>query len=102
MNWSEFAVLLPLALASGVVAVTITKTHIFLPIRVWLHDRNNWLYTLVTCFYCLGHWISAAAVVAFQPRILEGVALIPNLLVSWLVLTALTAFVSGLILRTEP
>ena len=53
------------AMAIASISLTIGKTYIFRPIR------NNieivWLKKLLSCPYCLAHWLSAVAVVFVIP-----------------------------------
>jgi len=53
------------AMAIASISLTIGKTYIFRPIR------NNieilWLKKLLSCPYCLAHWLSAVAVILVIP-----------------------------------
>jgi len=47
-----------LSLCVSTISVTIAKTRIFLSLRHWAHNRTWWLGTLLSCPYCLSHWVS--------------------------------------------
>jgi len=53
------------AMAIASISLTIGKTYIFRPVR------NNigiaWLRKLLSCPYCLAHWLSAVAVIFIVP-----------------------------------
>lgn len=80
-----------LGLASGTASTTIASSRIFKRLRTWAAGRNEFLGELISCSYCLGHWVSFA----FAARRFghEG------LLIYWLATTAVSAIVSGAISR---
>ena len=87
-----------LALATSAVSVTITRGSIFNKQRSWLLGKYLPLGKLVSCPYCLSHWVSAMFVAVYQPVVVSlwiGI----DLLVSVLVIIALAAIVTGVITR---
>lgn len=68
-----------LALAIGAVAFTISLTKITRPMRDKLDRAANvrdskalrWLHSLVTCPYCLAHWLAFGAVAIYRPRLVH-------------------------------
>ncbi len=80
-----------LALATSAISVTITRSGVFAKQRSWLLEKNLWLGRLVSCPYCLSHWVSAVLVGMYQPVVVSlwiGV----DLLVSVFIVVALSAF----------
>jgi len=58
---SEYAVveIILASMASSSVAVTISWSRIFRSIRNYLEFRSSFLFDLINCPYCLGHWVAA-------------------------------------------
>lgn len=65
--------LILLALASSSVAVTISWSKVFLPLREYL-ARYTFLSSLVKCGYCLGHWTSLFFYLIVQPTVVHWAA----------------------------
>lgn len=98
-----FLVIVLYGLASGVASTTITQSKLFAPLRQWIlrkwpgfvdeitGDRNeSWIGTLITCPYCMGHWVSLLlCVIGYELHI--------ALLINWLAVTAVSVITSGLI-----
>lgn len=87
-----------LALAVSAVSVTVAKTKITMPLRKWVKGKSAWLHSLVSCPYCLSHWLSFAAVLIYRPTLVHFFAPL-DWLVSAFVIVALAAFSTGLIIR---
>lgn len=47
-----------ISLAVSSISYTISKTDIFESIRKKISKHSNWLGKLISCPYCLSHWIS--------------------------------------------
>ena len=75
-------------LAAGAVSVTVAQSKIFRSVREWVGERWEFGGALITCPYCLGHWVSYG-VLAWQ-----GVWLEP---VTWAATVGISALTSGLI-----
>ncbi len=60
-----------LSLAAASVAFTISEATVFAGIREGVKSRNPWLGKLVSCGYCMGHWVAFALVVTYKPRLFE-------------------------------
>lgn len=61
--------LFTLGLAVGVCAFTVTKSQIFEEFRWFIQDYidMDFFTGLVTCPYCLSHWLSFAVIAIYQP-----------------------------------
>lgn len=59
--------LLSLAVAS--ISFTVTEAKLFTRLREWMKSKSNFFGKLFCCGYCLGHWISFAAVAVYRPRL---------------------------------
>jgi len=58
-----------LSTATAAVSFLIAQSSIFGGFREWVHKHSKRLHGLVTCYYCLGHWVAAALVIAFEARL---------------------------------
>jgi hypothetical protein len=72
-HWATAAVL---ALAIGTVSWTASKAKISMPLRRRIASRNgaawDWVNDLVSCPYCISHWLSFAAVACYRPWLIGG------------------------------
>jgi outer membrane murein-binding lipoprotein Lpp len=53
-------------------ASTITRASIFEWLRGLAMYQGKWAEKLATCPYCLGHWLALAAVLWWQPRLVNS------------------------------
>lgn len=95
-DWLTVAVL---ALAVGSVAMTITRTSIFRAPRHWVQRKSDFFGDLVSCPYCMSHWLVLAAMVSFRPRLLDTGSWFLDYPGTGFALVALSTFVGGLVLR---
>jgi len=77
-----------LSLANASLAFTLSETKVFAPLRAWLKVRAPFLGELVSCGYCLGHWIALVLVILYRPRLFHFWApldyLLTTLVIAWL------------------
>lgn len=93
-----------LAVAVGVISLTLTKGSIFEWLRELLESQTDspvfeWLAELFDCPYCMSHWVAMLAMFIYQPMLIETGPFLANWVVSWCVLIALASLTSGLIMR---
>jgi len=88
---------LVLSLAVSAVSVTISKAGVFSWLRKWIASRNEWLGKLISCSYCMSHWIAIAVVCVYQPVLIKPYYIL-GLIVSIFVIVAVSAMVSGVIM----
>lgn len=50
--------ILLISLAISSISYTISRTEIFKPLRKFICNKFNWLGKLISCPYCLSHWVS--------------------------------------------
>lgn len=55
----DYINLIVISLAIASISFTISKSDIFRPIRLFICKYSNWLGSLISCHYCLSHWVSA-------------------------------------------
>jgi hypothetical protein len=66
--------LLFLGIANGMISLCLAKAELFRTPREFLFNRSikliyNFLYNLISCPYCLSHWVAAAMVIIWKPVI---------------------------------
>ena len=71
------------------ISFVVSDSKLFKPFREWLKPRFEWLYSLVSCGFCMGHWVSFVITPIVAPCIFStGFALLDcfltSLLVAWL------------------
>ncbi|HSI21265.1 MAG TPA: DUF1360 domain-containing protein [Verrucomicrobiae bacterium] len=96
---AAFSAILYLALAVSALAVTVSKGKVFIPFREKVAKWSSWWGELITCPYCLSHWLALVLVLIYQPRPVQSNIYLLDLLVSTMVVVAISAFSAGLILR---
>jgi hypothetical protein len=60
-----------LSLVTASMSFTITETKIFAPLRLWMKSRSRFFGDLLSCGYCLGHWIALILVILFKPTLFQ-------------------------------
>lgn len=61
-----------LSLATASVAYTVSETALFSGLRKWVSERSVWGGKLLSCGYCVGHWVAFGLVAIYRPRLLES------------------------------
>jgi len=61
-----------LSLVTVTISFTISKAKLFLTFREWFMWELSYLDELVSCGYCLGHWISFSLVAIYYPRLFDS------------------------------
>lgn len=85
--------LIIIGLATATVAVTVAQSRLFASLRQRITNRWEWGGELISCPYCLGHWVAVVFVLA------AAWTSYFDLLLAWLAVTAIAALVSGAIGR---
>lgn len=75
--------LLVLAVGVAAAALTIAKGKIFSPLRLWLLEHFPWIGKLVSCSYCLSHWLAAFTIIAVGPFRWTGLLLLDGLITTF-------------------
>lgn len=88
-----------LAIASAAVAITITQTEMFAPLRAAANKAGHQIGHLFHCFYCISHWIVIAGIIAYRPVLISSGAPIIDWIVSTFFTIAISALFSGMIFR---
>jgi hypothetical protein len=72
-----------LSLVAAAISFTVAEMKLFEPLRRWMPKESFWV-ELLSCGYCLGHWVAFALVAVYRPRLFES---------WWLLVYFLTAIV---------
>ena len=77
-----------LSLATASIAFSVTETKGLAPLRQWASSHSRFLGKLLSCGYCLGHWVALGLVAIYRPRLLTTWwaldYLLAALIIAWL------------------
>lgn len=82
-----------LGLATSTVSVTVAQSRLFQPLRAWVSGVWPWMGELLSCPYCLGHWVAAILLLLTTAGHVTPI----GGLILWLSVTAVSSLVSGII-----
>src|SRR5580765_5058624 len=51
--------LIEMGAATGVASLTITRSRPLRPVRDWVRSKSDWWGALISCPYCMAHWVAA-------------------------------------------
>jgi hypothetical protein len=60
-----------LSLVTASISFTVSEAKLFLPLREWFKRKLSYLGELISCGYCLGHWVAFALVAIYRPKLFE-------------------------------
>lgn len=92
----SFLAILFLALAATSVTVTLSRAPIFNRPRNWVAGKSEFLKKLISCPYCLSHWVSFAIVGLYRPTVLPVHPVVNYFMVSFAIVTV-ASMLTGLI-----
>lgn len=106
MPQDTLTTLLALGMASGFISFTIARAKFFESFRDFFFNRSNpetvlgrwigWLYELISCPYCLSHWVALVCVFIWQPRITNCSVAVIDYIISVFVIVGIASFSWGL------
>lgn len=89
-----------LALVVSSISYTMSSMEIFEPLRSFCSKQNKWLGSLISCFYCLSHWVTFFFVILYKPQVIPGSHFLINLLVSSFFIIQLSTYFTGFIYKS--
>ena len=92
----EFLKLAYLSVACGAASLVVAKGRVFNGMHEWLAPRFPRLQEMLSCPWCLSHWVSLALVVAYRPLAVTGVPVL-DYIVAAFVMVALASVAARLI-----
>jgi hypothetical protein len=93
-----FVTIFTLSTASMAIAVTLSKGKIFRAQRLWIRSKSSWIGQLMSCPYCLCHWIVAVVTLMYRPCLLHSSVPFVDLAISLFCIIGITAFEIGILL----
>jgi hypothetical protein len=93
--------LLEIGVATGVAALTISRARPLRPLRWLIQKYSNWWGELISCPYCMSHWIGALLIAwgRGSPRYWHWAGLYQASL-EWLVVVAIAAPAAALVYQS--
>jgi hypothetical protein len=80
--------ILLLSMVNASIVFTISETKIFRPFREWIKQKSEFPGEMLSCGYCLGHWVAFILAAIYQPRLFHNWWLLDYfltaLLIAWL------------------
>lgn len=90
-----------LALATAALSVTIAKSTVGAPLRHAGYLVSDTIGDLLSCYYCISHWIALALVFWFMPGNQAWLPYLVAMAVYSFAIVALAALISGLIIALK-
>lgn len=94
---SDLTTCVVLAVAAGGVATTIAKAKVFFKLREFVTAHSHHGGLLITCPYCISHWLVFAGVALYQPRLVHSGAPVVDVVVSAFASVTLATVVARLV-----
>ncbi|MDH2624471.1 hypothetical protein V3N00_15170 [Acinetobacter baumannii] len=88
-----------LSVAASSIAITITHTEVFSPLRAWMQKLGHMIGYLFQCFYCMSHWIVFLGILIYRPQILNSSSFLADFIVSVFFTLTLSTFISGIFFK---
>ena len=60
-----------LSAVTASISFAVSETKLFRPLREWVKGQSEFFGDLLSCGYCLGHWVAFALVVICRPTLFE-------------------------------
>lgn len=93
--------LILLGFGVSALSITIAKGTIFKNLRDWTGRKSKFFGGLLTCTYCLSHWVALFLVLIYKPEPF-GYTSIINCIVAVFVLVGVSSLITGVILSLPP
>jgi len=93
---AELIELLAVSLAVSGVSITISRSQMFQTVRVWAFGVNDWFGELLSCWWCVSHWIAFLFVAYYRVTVLESEFVVLDLFFNTFVVVALAGLTSAL------
>jgi hypothetical protein len=97
MDFATVLAYLAVAIAVACASITLTRARIFEPVRDWAFDKNYLLFKLVSCPYCMSHWLSLWLVPSLLMAVTDTFVL--DMAITWFFLTGLAALFEGVMMN---
>ena len=74
-----------LGISAGVISFTIAEMKIFAWLRDLAKKKSRFFGDLLSCFYCVGFWISAVICLIYQPNVINQIPVVDEVLTYFIV-----------------
>jgi hypothetical protein len=61
-----------LSVATAAISFSVAETKLFSTAREWVKTRSRCWGELISCGYCLGHWVALGLVAIYRPRLFDA------------------------------
>lgn len=92
MDVSKAVVVIEMGISVGVASLTITRSRPLRPVREWIWLRSGWWGELVSCPYCMAHWLAAAVLALYWPGWRQAI-------LEWLIVVAIGSITASWVYR---
>jgi hypothetical protein len=72
------------SLASGCISFTVSEANIFRPLRNKIKNTSKFLGELVSCGYCLGHWVCFSIEIIYRFNVFNRVPVLDEVLTAFI------------------
>ena len=98
----QWSTIVALSLACAAITITITKARIFEEFRESIIRKSEWAGNLVSCSYCLSHWIAGILTILYRPNVLAGGVLVIDMAITMFIIVCISTLFTGQILKSIP
>ena len=75
-----------LGMASATISYTVADAKIFEGIRKYIKSKNIFFGSLISCFYCIGHWIGFLLEIIYIPNLFNKIPIIDEVITSFVII----------------
>ena len=91
--------LIILSFAVSAISLTLARSKVFESLRRFTLAQNRWMGELISCPYCLSHWISILLVIVYRPETSLHVWMPLDIVVSAFVIVGFGSLIIGAVSR---
>lgn len=74
-----------LSLASALISFTVADAKIFASFRKLIKSKNDFLSGIVSCGYCLGHYVAFTLEIVYQPNLFNRIPVLDHILTAFVI-----------------
>jgi hypothetical protein len=89
--------LIVLGIASGAVSMVVSRSTIFNSFHNWLEKRSVYLEDLLSCPWCLSHWVALVFTIIYRPLVITSWLIPVDYFVTVMVMTVIAAITARII-----
>lgn len=89
--------LLFLGIATGAISMVVSRSTLFNALHAWIEKRSVFLEDLLSCPWCLSHWMSLIFTIIYHPLVVTSWFRPLDYLVTLMVMTVISAVTARII-----